>query len=61
MDKQSAPCNAECVYEVLRWSDGQFEFSGLDVDMEDEIQATTTHLLMEGARRIDEQDHGPEG
>jgi DNA-binding response OmpR family regulator len=45
---------AEAVYHMLTWSDGRFDFSAIDVDMEDEVQSTTTHLLMEGARLIDE-------
>jgi DNA-binding response OmpR family regulator len=46
--------NEECVFHLLSWTDGQFEFAQVQVDMEDEIRATTTHLLMEGARRLDE-------
>ncbi len=45
---------AEAVYEVLQWSDGRFDFNALDVDMDDEINTSTTHLLMEAARRMDE-------
>jgi DNA-binding response OmpR family regulator len=45
---------AESVYHLLTWGDGRFDFSAVDVDMEDEVQSTTTHLLMEGARLIDE-------
>jgi CheY-like chemotaxis protein len=45
---------AQAVYHMLTWADGRFDFSGVDVDMEDEVNSTTTHLLMEGARLIDE-------
>ena len=45
---------AECVYHLLTWSDGRFDFSAVEVEMEDEVKASTTHLLMEGARLIDE-------
>ncbi|HZS35337.1 MAG TPA: response regulator [Polyangia bacterium] len=45
---------AEAVYHMLTWSAGRFDFAAVDVDMEDEVQSTTTHLLMEGARLIDE-------
>jgi CheY-like chemotaxis protein len=45
---------AESVYHMLTWADGRFDFSGVEVDMEDEVKSTTTHLLMEGARLIDE-------
>lgn len=49
---------AEAVYEMLSWSAGTFQFRALDVDMEDRIQSSTAHLLMEGARRIDEARAG---
>lgn len=45
---------AEAVYTMLSWKGGQFEFSAVDVDMDDQIKLSTTHLLMEGARRLDE-------
>ena len=45
---------AEAVYHMLTWSSGRFDFTACDVDMDDEVQSTTTHLLMEGARLIDE-------
>jgi hypothetical protein len=45
---------AQAVYYLLTWSTGRFDFSVVDVDMEDEVQASTTNLLMEGARLIDE-------
>jgi DNA-binding response OmpR family regulator len=51
---EAARKGAETVYHLLTWSDGRFEFSAVEVEMEDEVQATTTHLLMEGARLIDE-------
>jgi hypothetical protein len=49
-----APKNHQAVYAMLTWAEGSFEFSARDVDMEDEVKASTTALLMEGARRIDE-------
>jgi CheY-like chemotaxis protein len=58
LDGDRAPANArkgaESVYHMLTWADGRFDFSAVDVDMEDEVKSTTTHLLMEGARLIDE-------
>ncbi|MBI4510823.1 MAG: response regulator [Deltaproteobacteria bacterium] len=53
-DGKASPTNEQVVYELLGWSEGRFEFSSLEVEMEDEIRLSTTHLLMEGARRIDE-------
>jgi DNA-binding response OmpR family regulator len=45
---------ADAVYHLLTWPDGRFDFTAVDIDMADEIGASTTHLLMEGARLIDE-------
>jgi CheY-like chemotaxis protein len=45
---------ADAVYNLLTWPDGRFDFTAVDIDMEDEIGVSTTHLLMEGARLIDE-------
>jgi len=49
---------AEAVYHLLAWADGQFEFAAVEVEMEDTVGLSTTHLLMEGARRIDEAHRG---
>jgi len=54
LDGQKTPRGAACVYYALGWSEGRFDFSALDVDMDDEVQSSTTHLLMEGARLVDE-------
>ncbi len=54
IDGQTSPANAECIYHMLRWSAGAFEFNEVEIDMHDEIGSTTTHLLLEAARRIDE-------
>ena len=50
-----APRNgAEAVYAMFSWESGKFEFTYSDVDMEDSIQTSTTHLILEAARRVDE-------
>jgi CheY-like chemotaxis protein len=58
VDGDGAPKDARkgaaAVYHMLTWASGRFDFAAVDVDMEDEVQSTTTHLLMEGARLIDE-------
>ena len=46
--------NDHVIYHLLTWSRGSFEFHSLEVEMEDEVRMTTTGLLMEGARRMDE-------
>ena len=42
------------VYEVLGWAEGAFDFLAGDVGGVDDIQTSTTFLLIEGARRLDE-------
>lgn len=56
LDDGSGLRNNLAIFEMLTWSTGTFEFSALDVDMEDEVKTSTTALLMEGARRIDEAE-----
>jgi CheY-like chemotaxis protein len=45
---------AAAVYQMVTWGHGSFDFLAGDVGGVDEIQASTTYLLMEGARRMDE-------
>jgi hypothetical protein len=45
---------ADAVYEMLGWSDGQFELWQAVVEGRDEVGSSTTFLLMESARRTDE-------
>jgi hypothetical protein len=45
---------AAAVYEALSWKSGAFDFLLGDIGGVDEIQSSTTFLLLEGARRIDE-------
>jgi CheY-like chemotaxis protein len=45
---------AIAVYQMVTWGAGSFDFLAGDVGGVDEIQASTTFLLMEGARRLDE-------
>jgi len=53
-DKKDKPKNAELIYELLGRTEGKFEFRNMVVDSKDEVHSPTTHLLMEGARLIDE-------
>ena len=48
------PRNELAVYFILEWSSGTFSLDAGDVDRDPEIDTSTTALLMEGARRIDE-------
>jgi CheY-like chemotaxis protein len=45
---------AAAVYDALNWRSGSFDFLLGDIGGVDEIQASTTFLLLEGARRLDE-------
>ncbi len=54
LDGRTAPVNDECVFRMLSWKAGAFVFDQTEVEMDDEVGASTTHLLMEGARRMDE-------
>jgi CheY-like chemotaxis protein len=46
---------AACVFQTLTWSRGDFEFVSCAVDAADRLQTSTTHLLLEGARLLDEE------
>ena len=54
LDENPQLAGRECVYAMLRWKQGTFSFNAMEVDMEDTVRSSTTHLLMEGARLIDE-------
>ncbi|MEE9383668.1 MAG: response regulator [Nannocystaceae bacterium] len=54
IDPQPHLGGRECVYAMLRWEAGRFSFNAMEVDMDDAIQTSTTSLLMEGARLMDE-------
>ncbi len=42
------------IYQLLAWHSGRFDFTAGEVHADDEIGTQITHLLMEGARRLDE-------
>lgn len=54
IDGKDEPKNDRAVYHLLSWEAGRFEFTAFEVDMADEVTQSTTSLLMEGARRMDE-------
>ena len=54
LDESPDKDGKDCVYEMLTWRGGTFSFNAMEVEMDDSIQSSTTHLLMEGARLIDE-------
>jgi CheY-like chemotaxis protein len=61
LDRQDEPVDAECIYFLLTWTAGDFEFTSCIVEGVDRVNVSTTHLLMEGARLIDERDPEPPG
>ena len=58
LDDADEPVDAECVYHLLGWSAGEFELIACVVEGPDRVNSSTTHLLMEGARILDESRHG---
>jgi DNA-binding response OmpR family regulator len=54
LDEAEEPVDAECVYYLLTWGAGEFEFIACMVEGVDRVNVSTTHLLMEAARLIDE-------
>jgi DNA-binding response OmpR family regulator len=55
LDDAEEPVDAECVYYLLTWGSGEFEFIACLVEGTDRVNVSTTHLLMEAARLIDEE------
>jgi len=53
-DKKDKPKNADMIYELLARTEGKFEFRNMIVDSKNEVHTPTAHLLLEGARLIDE-------
>jgi hypothetical protein len=56
LDDTDEPVDADCVYYLLTWGAGEFEFTACLVEGADRVAVSTTHLLMEGARLMDEQN-----
>ena len=61
VDHPAPLSGALAVYSTLGWDEGHFELLIGDIGGVDEIQASTTFLLMEGARRADESKNNPQG
>jgi hypothetical protein len=54
LDNRVEPRNAELVYGLIAGTRGTFDFRPSGVVFNDEIQCSTTRLLLEGARRMNE-------
>jgi DNA-binding response OmpR family regulator len=55
LESAPEPVDADCVYHLLTWPTGEFEFTACLVEGEDRVGSSTTALLMEAARRLDEE------
>ncbi len=53
-DDSAPPEGVQAVYEMLRWTTGKFQFHFKDIQMQDRIDTSITHLLIEAARLADE-------
>jgi CheY-like chemotaxis protein len=56
LDGDASRRHTELLYSILNWSAGGFSFKSLPVEMTDEVRATTTHLLIEATRQLDEEE-----
>jgi DNA-binding response OmpR family regulator len=55
VDGNQITLGAHAIYEMLQWAKGTFEFEAGEVTGEDQIERSTSFLLMEGARLADER------
>jgi len=55
LEDQDEPVDAECIYYLLTWAAGEFELISCLVEGDDRVNISTTHLLIEGARLLDER------
>jgi hypothetical protein len=55
LDGRRSLADAACIHYALSWSAGEFELVTCEVDGPDRLQTSTTHLLLEGARMLDEE------
>jgi CheY-like chemotaxis protein len=53
-DADGGLVDAAAVFHALNWPEGTFSFTSVEVVMADRIEMSTTHLLMEGAQRLDD-------
>jgi CheY-like chemotaxis protein len=55
VDSNQTTRGAHAIYDMLQWAKGTFEFEAGEVTGEDQIERSTSFLLMEGARLADER------
>jgi hypothetical protein len=49
----------EVLFQVLSWTEGQFEFAAQEVACDDELGMSATTILLEYSRLTDERLRGP--
>ncbi len=57
-DAEGSLVDMAAIQHALNWPEGSFRFSSVEVEMPDQIQMSTTHLLMESAQRMDDALRG---
>jgi len=55
IDGDKGAQDAHAIYQMLQWAKGTFAFEAGEVGGEDRIERSTSFLLMEGARMVDER------
>jgi CheY-like chemotaxis protein len=55
IEGQAESTGAVAVFQMLIWNGGKFEFHPGEVDGEDEVRSSTSFLLLEAARKQDEE------
>lgn len=51
----AVPSSKFALDQMLDWTEGQFEFTPQEVDVQDEIRSSVTQILLDHARRADER------
>jgi hypothetical protein len=54
LEAETSRSGREALYELLGWGEGRFHFFSVPVEGEDQVNLSTTQLLLEAARRVDE-------
>jgi CheY-like chemotaxis protein len=55
IDGENGPHGPHAIYEMLQWAKGTFVFEAGEIGGVDQIERSTSFLLMEGARLVDER------
>jgi DNA-binding response OmpR family regulator len=58
IDGDDGALGAHAIFQMLQWAKGSFEFEAGEIGGEDQIERSTSFLLMEGARFADERALG---